>query len=696
MFVRNAQHNFSSNICFKKTNLSSESIGTGETPADASKIKSIPSDTLELFYVNDWHRKLTPLYALSKKIEEFDNEKTDADKLKIAAGDLVVGENKRINKFFFKFFSNNGKNNNKPAGLGFDVMCLGNHEFDVYEDGLAEELDDKKFPTYPFVATNLTIKDKSPLVRHRDKKIVKSYVKEINGTKYGFVGLVPTTLNGGKYSATFFPGLYISDQRVDEENKDMLNSDNPRTAYFILKSDIFDLINKLDIISGKKKINKQIFELEQIYYQINKIQDNIKDKPDFKVQDLKLKRIKQMLETENKLLKEKAPDNDKKQQIDKIIKNLREELYSLHRLNKQKLTEVSLTETVETLNDEIAKLEEQNINRIICISHMGPKENLIIAEKVRGIDIIVSGHKHKLFFEPILIKSKKTASKEKIKEPTLILQAGRNGEFYGKLKVKFDANGIMDMSSIENEIQPNLVKSIYIEFKKFYEDVEIQIYGKKSHELGYLTKSYEPVKNKIEENPVVSFIADAIKYKTNSDIVMLLNQYDFTNFKLGSGTVSERDIDDLLTYDDKLYKLKMTGSEIIQLLNWGRDSLKNNSKLQNTGTAQVSGLRYSISPKMVKNIFITSDKEENEISFNKTYEVIIDEYMVNRANDETESYIAKFLKFKKPEVLPFRTKSAVIEYMRENKNLFKQFSFEPSGRINVVDYKIKSKSKSSD
>lgn len=691
MFTRNIQNNFSNSICFKKTTVTSKDIQTGKAPSDELKIKSIPSDTLELFYINDWHRKLSPLYALNKKIEEFDNEKTDSDKLKIAAGDLVVGENKTINKFFFKFFSSNGKNNNKPAGLGFDAMCLGNHEFDVHEDGLAEELDDKTFPTYPFVATNLTIKDSSPLARHRNKKIVKSYVKEINGTKYGFVGLVPTSLNGGKYSATFFPGLYISDQRVDEENKDKLNSNNQRTAFFLLRSDILNLIDKIGIISEKKKINNQIFELDQIYYQINNIYDKMKNKPGFEVQESKIKRIKLELEREKKILKEKTVNRDKKEQINKIFIMLTDELYSLNRLNTQKLMEVSLTETVEVLNNEITELEKQNIKRIICISHMGPLENLIIAKKVRGIDIIVSGHKHKLFFEPRIINFKKTASKEKIKEPTLILQAGRNGENYGKLKVKFDNNGIIDTSSFENEIQPNLVKSIYTEFKKFYEDIEIQIYGKKSDELGYLAKSHEPVINKIEENPVVSFIADAIKYKTNSDIVMLLNQYDFSNFKLGTGPVTERDLDDLLTYDDKLYKLKMTGSEITQLLNWGKESLKNDRQSQKTGTLQVSGLRYSISPEMVKDIFITSGTEENKISLNKTYEVIIDQYMINRAKDDSESYNARFFQFKKPEALSFRTKSAVIEYMQNNKNMFKQFSFEPSGRIEIVDYKINHK-----
>jgi 5'-nucleotidase / UDP-sugar diphosphatase len=123
--------------------------------------------TLEIFYINDLHRKFGPLYSLRNNIKEFDNEKDDnVDKLKIAAGDLVVGSDEKLNSFFFKFFSKKDNQNN-PFGLGFDAMCLGNHEFDVGEAGLARELDQDL--SYPFVATNLTIKS-GPLVNYTDNK----------------------------------------------------------------------------------------------------------------------------------------------------------------------------------------------------------------------------------------------------------------------------------------------------------------------------------------------------------------------------------------------------------------------------------------------------------------------------------------------------------------------------------------------
>lgn len=690
MFIITVQNDFRNNGCFKRVN---QNFGGIHNSTALQAPQSSPNDTLELFYVNDWHRKFSPLYALSKKIEEFDNEKTGADKLKIAAGDLVIGENQTINKFFFKFFGSNGKNNNKPACLGFDVMCLGNHEFDPGEDALAKELDGDTYPTYPFVATNLTIKNDSPLARHKDKKIVKSYIKEINGTKYGFVGLVPTTLNGGKYSATFFPGLYISDQRVDDNNNYIGHLDKDKMPCIYLKADIEEWFAKVDNLFKEPDMNERKAKLYKIFDNISKIYEKTKSNANFKEQNAVFKEIEQIAKQKKDILDKQTNHRGKKEQIELVVGLLRQKLKQLDKINQNKLMEADLKETAEVLDKEIKNLESQGINRIICVSHMGIDENDILAKKVSGIDIIVSGHKHDLFNRPKIKYHNRETSNGKVEEPTIIVQAGRNGENYGKLKVKFDEKGIIDKDSVSNEIDKNWLEDIYSEIKRFYDGIDNQIYGEEALQLGNLAKPYYPITNKIQENPAASLIADAVRFETNADAVMLINQYDYRTFGLDIGPITERDIEDLATYDDALYKVKLTGNQIKSILAWGIDSLGTNGYgKKKSGTVQVSGLKYTISPKEVSNVFITSGGIEKPIYNNRTYNVVISSYLPKRAVATEKKEIYDLIHLNNPEELPYRTKFAIVDYMFKNKDKFNQFTLEPSGRINVVDYKINGKS----
>lgn len=57
---------------------------------------------------------------------------------------------------------------------------------------------------------------------------------------------------------------------------------------------------------------------------------------------------------------------------------------------------------------------------IICLSHIGLKQDVELAEKVAGIDIILGGHSHDVLSEPLRIHD------------TFICQTGSHGQFLGK------------------------------------------------------------------------------------------------------------------------------------------------------------------------------------------------------------------------------------------------------------------------
>src|SRR5699024_11738344 len=60
--------------------------------------------------------------------------------------------------------------------------------------------------------------------------------------------------------------------------------------------------------------------------------------------------------------------------------------------------------------------------------------DLLLAENVDGIDIIVGGHSHTKVTPPTLVN-------EDTENPTVIVQAGQYGEHLGTLSVTFDEDG---------------------------------------------------------------------------------------------------------------------------------------------------------------------------------------------------------------------------------------------------------------
>ena len=94
-----------------------------------------------------------------------------------------------------------------------------------------------------------------------------------------------------------------------------------------------------------------------------------------------------------------------------------------------------LLDAAETAERCVASLKEQGAEFIICLSHAGTGESLaesedeVLAEKVDGIDVIISGHTHTTLAEPIVVND------------TYIVSAGPYCENLGALTVEWTSGG---------------------------------------------------------------------------------------------------------------------------------------------------------------------------------------------------------------------------------------------------------------
>ncbi len=96
-------------------------------------------------------------------------------------------------------------------------------------------------------------------------------------------------------------------------------------------------------------------------------------------------------------------------------------------------------EPVKIANETAAKLKrEHKCDLVVCLSHLGYKYNttkvsdVTLAAESENIDLILGGHTHTFFDEPVMIKNKS-------EQPVLINQVGWAGLMLGRLDIVFES-----------------------------------------------------------------------------------------------------------------------------------------------------------------------------------------------------------------------------------------------------------------
>ncbi len=190
------------NISFESTNLINR----------YKKQNSFCSDSLSgstrtsIFYINDYHGKAINMERTVTASNLFDRfvPSQPTDKLKLSSGDILLGEDKKVNQIAINFLK----------FIGIKATAVGNHECDMKSEDFTEAI--KDMPT-KLLACNMKISPDSKIASH----IEKSYIEEVNGTKYGIIGVLPTDLISRVKYGKVFQDQKIEPANIDETIKDI-------------------------------------------------------------------------------------------------------------------------------------------------------------------------------------------------------------------------------------------------------------------------------------------------------------------------------------------------------------------------------------------------------------------------------------------------------------------------------------------
>lgn len=237
-------------------------------------------------------------------------------------------------------------------------------------------------------------------------------------------------------------------------------------------------------------------------------------------------------------------------------------------------------------------LTEEEVNKIILLSHCGYEADLEIAQDTSGIDVIVGGHTHTFLtnmfsggedYYPVILAGTDG-------DPVLVVQSGEHLEFLGRLDVEFDGEGILtdwegDLILISQYITPEPTTHVMLKFlAKPIEELTSQEIGESDVYL-----DGDRIVCRFEECTMGNLIADAIREETGVQVA--LQNGGGIRASIEEGTVTLGDVMTVLPFGNLISTFELTGADLLAVLENGVSRVDVD---EGTGRfLQVSGLRYS-------------------------------------------------------------------------------------------------------
>ena len=259
--------------------------------------------------------------------------------------------------------------------------------------------------------------------------------------------------------------------------------------------------------------------------------------------------------------------------------------------------EVEFEDYIEAAEKSVEAFEKQGVNKIIALTHIGYDDgggdnDLLLAEHVEGIDVIVGGHSHSNLSQPTVV--------EKHDEPTIIVQANEYTKFLGTLDVSFDKNGKVishagKLIDINAQVDGKFViaedeetaKILNEKYKPEVDKMKTQVVAETTVEL----VGGNPAARTKETN-LGNLIADGMLAKAkaiNSKTVIALQNGGGVRTTLKPGNITIADVQTVLPFGNALGIMELKGSEL-------KEALEHSVSLApaaNGAFLQIAGFKYT-------------------------------------------------------------------------------------------------------
>ncbi|KAG0294665.1 hypothetical protein BGZ98_001692, partial [Dissophora globulifera] len=267
---------------------------------------------------------------------------------------------------------------------------------------------------------------------------------------------------------------------------------------------------------------------------------------------------------------------------------------------------IAFTDPVVAVQKSIDELQARGIKRILALSHNGYLEDMDLAAKTRGLDLIVGGHSHSYLGDPSnpLYQGPYPTVVENLDgENTLIVQAYCWGRFIGDLDVSFNPDGkIVAWSGGPIQVEynfpadPDLLRKIdgwRSEFAAWAQTV-----------LGQASESLDMVDCRTRDCQMGNFVTDAmLRYVRDQQDSWHGQQPPWADVAIINtggiragilkGDITNGEVITVAPFGNYVVQTPMKGQELLDTLEAVVEGSRNDTGKVVKGFIQVSGLRFS-------------------------------------------------------------------------------------------------------
>jgi len=264
------------------------------------------------------------------------------------------------------------------------------------------------------------------------------------------------------------------------------------------------------------------------------------------------------------------------------------------------------TEEVQADVDHLRNNEK--VDLIILLSHMGWKVDVEYAKLVSNIDVIVGAHTHDILYRPSIIYNKKS------NRDVLVVQCGSHGKMVGQLDLKVKNGQVTAYEQTlfpirASEIKPDPEIAAYIEKLRAPYKAELEKVIGTTTSLLYRQGTWQSTADNL--------VTDALRARTGQDVVIKEpGRYGAT---ILPGPITVEDIYNFVPTESPIYYMKLTGAHLRSMFEAAVDNVMNEAPLQQVGSYmwRYSGLELAIDqsksyPDRIQKIVINGKSISND------------------------------------------------------------------------------------
>ncbi len=302
--------------------------------------------------------------------------------------------------------------------------------------------------------------------------------------------------------------------------------------------------------------------------------------------------------------------------------------------NPKNVADLEFKNAIETASALVPKLREE-ADVVIALTHLGFNEggygyegyeatsDVELAKAVEGIDVIVGGHSHTVLEQAEVVGK------------TLIVQAGSNSDFVGRLDLVIDTEANTITESASQLLPVNKTKQVTFNEKRYtmyagpayFDDADVvdalapftaQADELLSQPIGEalvrLDGDRELVRS--QETNMGNLITDAQRAKVGADIAFLNG--GGIRAPLEAGPLTYRDVLTVQPFGNKLVVLDLTGAQVMETLNYAATVSAGQGAF-----VHVSGLKWTNNKGVAENVMVG----DAPIDLAKTYTAVTNNFM---------------------------------------------------------------------